>query len=114
MRISPYFRLRPWVFSYLLGEDQPTIQAFKIGTVIFLGMPCDYSGEFMSDLEKVADKFDNKVIVTGFNGGYVGYITPDQYYFLDRGEVRDMNWYGPGNGKYFLELNSRIIQKLQK
>lgn len=112
MRISPYFRIRPWVFSALLGEDQPTIQTFRIGNVVFLGMPCDYSGEFMPDLQSVADKFNYQIIVSGFNGGYIGYITPDQYYFLDRGEVRDMNWYGPGNGRYFMELNTRLIQKM--
>ncbi|MFN8417245.1 MAG: neutral/alkaline non-lysosomal ceramidase N-terminal domain-containing protein [Cytophagaceae bacterium] len=114
MRISPYFRIRPWVFSSLLGDDQPTIQAFKVGPIVFLGLPCDYSGEFMEDLQNVADKYNNEVVVTGFNGGYIGYITPDKYYFLNRGEVRDMNWYGPGNGRYFMEMNTRIIQKMQK
>lgn len=114
MRISPYFRIRPWVFSFLLGNDQPTIQSLRIGNVLFLGLPCDYSGEFMPELERVATQFNSHVVVSGFNGGYIGYITPDAYYYLDRGEVRDMNWYGPGNGKYFMELNGRIIQKLQK
>jgi len=42
-------------------------------------------------------------MVTSFNGGYIGYITPLKYYDVDHYETRLMNWYGPGSGEYMQE-----------
>jgi hypothetical protein len=49
-----------------------------------------------------------------FNGGYVGYITPDELYDEHYHEVRETNWYGPGNGKYFDDLIREIILRAGK
>ncbi|MCU0417472.1 MAG: neutral/alkaline non-lysosomal ceramidase N-terminal domain-containing protein [Cytophagaceae bacterium] len=111
LRVSPELKIRPWVFYTFLGKDNPEIQSIKIDNTVLISLPCDYSGEFMPELENQAQATNTEIVVTGFNGGYIGYITPDKYYFLDKGEVRDMNWYGPGNGAYFLELNKRTLSK---
>jgi hypothetical protein len=71
-------------------------------------MPCDFSGEFMPILEKVALEKHRKLIITSFNGSYMGYLTPDQYYTLPHYETREMNWLGK-KGSYFTELIEQII-----
>ncbi|HCX76055.1 MAG TPA: alkaline ceramidase, partial [Algoriphagus sp.] len=61
--------------------------------------------------DQLAQEKGLNLIITTFNGGYIGYITPDELYDEHFHEVREMNWYGPGNGQYFDELITRIIQK---
>jgi hypothetical protein len=63
---------------------------------------------------KLANQYGLKLIVTVFNGGYIGYITPDSLYDEHFHEVREMNWYGPGNGTYFDQLIRQIITKAGK
>ena len=49
-------------------------------------------------------------MITSFNGGYMGYVTKDEWYDEDLYETRTMNWYGPYNGAYFEELIEGIIE----
>jgi hypothetical protein len=49
------------------------------------------------------------VMVTSFNGGYIGYVTPDKYYDVDHYETRLMNWYGPGSGSYMTESLEKLL-----
>ena len=67
----------------------------------------------MEKWEDHAKTLGLNLIITTFNGGYMGYITPDEYYDKHFHEVREMNWYGPGNGKYFDELITKIRNLLQ-
>ena len=74
-----------------------------------VGAPCDFSGELALPLYQHARQKNMRLVVTSFNGGYMGYITPDRYYDKDHYETRLMNWYGPGNGTYFSECIRRIV-----
>jgi neutral ceramidase len=112
LRIEKDIRIRPWVFHTLFGSDQPDIQIVEIGNTVLLGMPCDYSGELMPPLEKVCSDNNAQLILSGFNGGYIGYITDDACYDWDRGETMDMNWHGPYNAAYLTEVNERILKKV--
>ncbi|HSY61541.1 MAG TPA: neutral/alkaline non-lysosomal ceramidase N-terminal domain-containing protein [Cytophaga sp.] len=112
LRIEKNIRIRPWVFHALLGSDAPDIQFMEVGETIFLGMPCDYSGELMPPLEQVCSANKINLILTGFNGGYIGYITDDACYDWDKGETMDMNWHGPYNAAYLTEVNERILKKV--
>jgi len=112
LRIEKDIRIRPWVFNYLLGADMPDIQLIQLGETIFLGMPCDYSGELMPPLEKLCSENNTHFILSGFNGGYIGYITDDACYDWDRGETMDMNWHGPYNAAYLTEVNEDILRKV--
>lgn len=108
LRISHSLRLRPWVFRYLAGQYPAYLLALKVGNGIFLGTPCDFSGELVPELHA-----DNHFLMpTSFNGGYVGYITADKWYELDTYETRTMNWFGPGNGAYFVEIMNGMAAKL--
>ena len=77
-----------------------------------MGTPCDFSGELVPDLEKGLAAPEENLIMTSFNGGYIGYITPDKYYNLKKYETRDMNLFGPYNGAYLSEMITRLLQKL--
>lgn len=112
LRIDKNIRIRPWVFHTLLGSDMPDIQVIQIGETVLLGMPCDYSGELMPPLEKVCKEKNAHLILSGFNGGYIGYITDDACYDWNRGETMDMNWHGPYNAAYLTEVNERILNKV--
>lgn len=100
-------RLRSWAFHAFMPSWPTRVTFFRIGSVQFVGTPCDFSGELV--LQHLADSDTLQLNVTSFNGGYVGYIIPDAYYPLDRYEPRDMNWFGPHTGKYFTEIIQRTL-----
>ena len=50
-----------------------------------------------------------QVMVSSFNGGYIGYVTPRQYYDIDHYETQLMNWYGPGTGEYLMTCLEMLI-----
>jgi neutral ceramidase len=110
-KISQNWALRPWVFKYLFGDFPTYLKITKIGQTLFIGTPCDFSGELMIPLDAYAKSKGLDLVVTSFNGSYVGYITKDEHYDLDLYETRTMNWFGPENGAYFSEVIRDIIDK---
>lgn len=112
VRITDTWRLRPWLFLKLYGDYPAEIKALRIGKTVLLGMPADFSGELSMRLAQKAAQLDLQAMVTSFNGGYIGYITPDAYYHEPRYETRDMNWFGPQNGAYFTELGDKLLRRL--
>lgn len=111
-RLTTDLRVRPWLFSLLMGEQDAYISYAKIGNLIFLGMPCDFSGELAADLEKEAENLGLNLVITSFNGSYIGYITPDEYCDFQHHETIDMNWCGTGTGSYFKDISREILRQL--
>jgi neutral ceramidase len=110
-RIAQNWRLLPVFFRLGLGKYPATLKAIRIGDILFAGTPCDFSGELVPALEKSLGP-PGKLVVTSFNGGYIGYITADAYYDLKKYETRDMNFFGPYNGAYLSEMIRLLLQKL--
>ena len=108
-RIGTNLRFRPWVFNSLSEQTPHYISILKIGNIVFVGTPCDFSGELIPDIEFVTDPLGINLIATSFNGGYIGYITKDKWYDLHEYETFIMNWFGPNNGAYFVELIQQLI-----
>lgn len=108
-RISQNLALRPWVFRAFFGDYPAYVKITKIGHVLMLGMPADFSGEIMRELDQYADLRNIELIVTSFNGGYIGYITPDRLYEEDLYETVTMSWNGYQAGGYFTQLAKDII-----
>ena len=79
-----------------------------------LGTPCDFSGELMPPIDSAASRVGLRVMVTSFNGAYIGYITLDKHYDIDHYETRVMNWYGPGNGAYLSECLMEMIEAIDQ
>ncbi len=111
LRISDNLRIRPWLFNYLLGETNPHLDITLIGSTLMIASSGEISGVFYEKWETLAREKGLNLIITSFNGGYIGYITPDELYDENFHEVRGTNWYGPGNGRYFDELITAIIEK---
>ncbi|MEJ8757083.1 neutral/alkaline non-lysosomal ceramidase N-terminal domain-containing protein [Pontibacter sp. H259] len=109
-RIGDNYHLAPWLFYSLFGRYSSFVSSLQLGDVILLGAPADYSGEYMKELEKQATQQNQQLMVTGFNGGYMGYLTPSRHYMLDEYETRDMNFYGRWGGDYLTSVFSRMIQ----
>jgi hypothetical protein len=83
----------------------------QIGNLLLISSSGEISGVFYEEWEKLAKEKGLNLIITTFNGGYIGYITPDELYDEHYHEVRETNWYGPGNGSYFDQLVRKTIEK---
>lgn len=111
-KIAKDIALRPYLFNYAFGDEKAEISVLQLGKKLIIGTPCDFSGELAIPLYEYAKKRGFELIITSFNGGYIGYITEDKWYDLEKYETRTMNWYGPGNGTYFSEVIEKIIDAL--
>lgn len=111
-RISKNLALRPWVFNWLFGKSPAYAKVLKIGNNLLVGLPCDFSGELMEELDAYATMKGLNLIITSFNGTYAGYITADEHFDFEAYETITMNWFGPYNGNYFSEIVKDIIDKV--
>ena len=73
---------KPWVFNYLVGLDNSSkyFSFLKLGNILIVGTPADFSGELVKPLEEFALSKQMNLIINSFNGGYLGYITNDNWY----------------------------------
>ena len=108
-RISEDLRIRPWLFNLIFGSYTASMQLLRIGDTVIVGTPCDFSGELVQPLDQLARTKGINLIISSFNGDYIGYITRDDLYDQDGYETRTMNWFGPENGTYFSQILSRLI-----
>lgn len=108
-RFNTTHRFAPFLFYGLFGKYPAFVNSLQLGNTVLLGVPADYSGELLPSLEKQAAQQGQQVLVTGFNGGYIGYITPDEHYPLKKYETRSMNFYGPHSGRYLTEILQRLL-----
>lgn len=111
LRVTTNLRLRPWLFRSLLGEVPAYLDITQVGNILFISSSGELSGVFYETWDALAQEKGLHLVVTVFNGSYIGYITPDELYDAKYHEVREMNWFGPGNGDYFDRLIQEVIRK---
>ena len=109
LRLSDGLRLNPVLARHLIPEVTPMLQVFRIDRLLWIGAPCDFSGELAIDLKNLARVWGFAGLVTSFDGSYVGYVIPGRYYHLDAYESRLMSFFGPYMGPYFDELIRRLM-----
>ncbi|MCK5136461.1 MAG: neutral/alkaline non-lysosomal ceramidase N-terminal domain-containing protein [Bacteroidales bacterium] len=113
IRVSDGVRLNP-----VLGEKlfppigDVYIQAARIGDLIWVSTPSDFSGEMAIGYKNAMHKEGYRALVSSFNGAYAGYIIPGRYYHLNEYESRLMSWFGPNMGPYTNEMIRRMMQQL--
>jgi neutral ceramidase len=100
VKVLPEWKVRSWFFRAAFGEYPASLTGLRVGNTILLGTPCDFSAEFNPAIDSLAARLDKHVMVTSFNGGYIGYITPQERYHINHYETQLMNWYAPGTGEY--------------
>lgn len=111
-RVTDGWRVRPWLFKKFFGDYPTQLKVLRIGNVVLVGTPADFSGELVTNFQKISAKKGVNLMITSFNGSYIGYITPDKYYHNDWYETRTMNWFGPQNEAYLSEMIEKLIEKL--
>lgn len=111
-RITQKLAMRPWLFYKLFGDYPAFVKIKKVGNILMIGLPCDFSGELMEELDTYASTKGMNLIVTSFNGAYAGYITDDRHFGTDHYETITMSWFGPHNGAYFSEVIVDIINQV--
>ncbi|MCC9137860.1 neutral/alkaline non-lysosomal ceramidase N-terminal domain-containing protein [Pontibacter silvestris] len=109
-RLGDEHRFAPGLFYTFFGKYSAYLSSLQVGETVLLGTPADYSGEFMTQLEQQAHKQGQHMVLTGFNGGYIGYIVPDEHYQLKKYEARAMNFYGPYSGSYLTQMLLQLLR----
>ena len=109
-RVIGQWKMRYWLWKLVYGDYPNELKALRVGNTLMLGVPADFSGEMVAGLGNISRQQGLNLMITSFNGGYIGYITPDKYYRLEAYETYTMNWFGPGTGSYFEELMQRLIR----
>lgn len=114
VKISPGWKVRSWLFRSAFGEYPVFLTALRIGDVVLLGTPCDFSGELSPSLDSLGAQNGLLPVVTSFNGGYIGYVTPVYRYDEIHTETQFMNWYAPGTGEYIEECLEELMRVVGK
>ncbi|MDX5480744.1 MAG: neutral/alkaline non-lysosomal ceramidase N-terminal domain-containing protein [Hymenobacteraceae bacterium] len=112
-RVGQQKRFAPGLFYTFFGKYDSYLSSLQVGDVVLLGVPADYSGELMPPLQTQASRQGQHVLLTGFNGGYIGYLVPDEHYQLKKYEARAMNFYGPHSGSYITDLLVQLLKQHQ-
>jgi hypothetical protein len=61
-------------------------------------------------LQKEVEKSGRTLIMTSFNGDYVGYVSHSKHYFKKtHPEIKDMNWLGCDAFEFFEEISKKIL-----
>jgi hypothetical protein len=109
LRVNDFLVVRPWLFYRFFGKEETYINMLQIGNISFCGTPCDFSGELNNEISK---SFSGKnIVITSFNGSYIGYVTMPKWYTLNAYETRTMGWFGHDTGTYLLDIIVRYINK---
>ena len=114
LRIDKDWKVRDWVFRLLANRLEGQVNYLQLGNLVFMGTPCDFSGELFTreNMGSLAQQLNKKLIITSFNGDYVGYITYDPHYeTLSKEEVMALNWVGPHYGMYYSYIIERLLKK---
>jgi hypothetical protein len=114
VKISSGWKVRSWLFRSAFGEYPVSLTALRLGKIVLLGIPGDFSGEFDASIDALGAREKMLPIITSFNGGYIGYVTPVKYYDVDHYETQLMNWYAPGTGEYIEECLKKLIDTVSK
>lgn len=118
LRLTRRLRLSPMMLPMLGIDHDAWIQGVRIGQVVLAGMPADYCGEISVKLKAAAQAKGIDLWVLSFNGDYVGYISPDEYYndLEENGtlgyERGVMSWIGPEQEAYTSHLIELLTDSL--
>lgn len=93
-------------------SDNVYLQAVRIGNMVWITTPADFSGEYALQLKNSLSAYGYHANVTSFNGSYVGYIVPGRYFYLDEYEPRVMGWFGPNMGEYTMDVVRQLSRAI--
>lgn len=100
VKLTGSLRLSPFLATRLLPAAV-RIQVLRLGDLLLLSTPADYSGVLALELRQSFPGFT--AVATSFNGDYCGYILPESYYDLPKYEAESMCLYGRHSGELFMQ-----------
>lgn len=113
VRVTDGLKLKPSLANKLFPDiGNINIQAARIGNLLWFTSPGDFSGELAIELKNAGCRERYNVLITSFNGNYLGYILPGKYYHYNDYESRIMSWFGPYFGPYNYEIMRRMMHDL--
>lgn len=92
----------------MITPQNPYIQAFRLGQMVWISAPADFSGEYAVQIKNNLLSKGFLANVSSFNGSYLGYIIPGRYFFMDQYESQTMGWFGPNMGEYTMDVIRRV------
>ncbi|GAB2526819.1 hypothetical protein GCM10027085_16290 [Spirosoma aerophilum] len=115
IRISQSWRLKPWLAKALYGDYPAELKALRIGRTVFLGCPAGVSVELADDLLALPVADQRNLIITSFNGGNIGQVVPDRYYFDDKSPypIGKTNLFGPHTAEFFEDMTQSLVSSLK-
>lgn len=111
---STKWRLSPHALSLAGVPAGGWLHGVRVGDALFMGMPCDFSGEISVVWRNWAVEHKIELWTLSFCAAYCGYFSPDRYYMdepLDY-ETGAMSWYGPNIEAYFTDLFQHMAAAL--
>ncbi|MCY1723201.1 neutral/alkaline non-lysosomal ceramidase N-terminal domain-containing protein [Prolixibacteraceae bacterium Z1-6] len=90
--------------------DNAYLQVAKLGNMIWITTPSDFSGEYALQIKNNLAAKGFKANISSFNGSYLGYIIPGKYFYLDKYEPKTMGWFGPNMGDYTMDLIHQLTK----
>lgn len=113
IRLLPKWRTRNWLFKAATGEQPTFLDILQLDNLTMISTPCDLSGELALEIEQQLSP-EKQLMINNFNGAYIGYITPDKYYYeIAKPETMEMNWVGPNNGSIMKNSILKVLEKTQ-
>ncbi|WP_460640362.1 hypothetical protein [Larkinella harenae] len=114
-RISQHWRLKSWLVRKLYGAYPAELKALRIGDMVFVGLPGEVSSQALPDFLQLPIARQYKLLVTSYNGGNIGQIVPDKYYFQKESsyDIHQINRFGPQTTEFMLEMTQRLASSLK-
>jgi hypothetical protein len=111
MRLTSKINLSTLLTNKLMPfPENVYLQAFRIGKMIWITTPADFSGEYALQIKNSLAVKGFSANVSSFNGNYIGYIIPGRYFYLDKYESKTMGLFGPNMGDYTMDLIRQITE----
>ena len=115
IRISQSWRLKPWLAKALYGDYPADLKALRIGQTVFVGCPGGISTEMADNLLALPVAKKRQLIITSYNGGNLGKIVPDDYYFAEKTPypIGQINRFGPHTAEFFEDMTQSLVSSLK-
>jgi neutral ceramidase len=103
VRIAPDLRVSALLAATQLDAGPAPLSVLRLGDELFLGFPCEVSGEVALAMKAAARARGVSLTVLSFSGAYHGYVPPDAYWEEWRYENR-LSLHGPRFAAYLEAL----------
>ena len=115
IRISQNWRLKPWLAKALYGDYPAELKALRIGQTVFVSCPGGISTEMAHDLLALPVAEQRQLVITSYNGGNLGKIVPDTYYYAKESPypISQINRFGPHTAEFFEDMTQSLVTSLK-